>query len=215
MTFSTQAIVDEINAHWVPVWESVSPVKKATFDLGNGESLSGTISGEIALFFCTPDGRTFDILPALQSPARVLAALRDARKFYEETQANESATWQRLLAQDSAPDAIPYERARAMRDEARAKLRARRKAADEATRTLSEMVFSKTLMVAEPEEITVVEPGGLELYAGMIREMLIFNLYREPMEYRDQLFVDIFDQPLEGGHYVFGPESLEPLSVSQ
>ena len=32
----TMGIVDLINANFVAVWESVAPVKTATFDLGNG-----------------------------------------------------------------------------------------------------------------------------------------------------------------------------------
>ena len=33
------------------------------FDLGDGRTVRGTVSGEIALYFCRPDGKVFDIVP--------------------------------------------------------------------------------------------------------------------------------------------------------
>jgi len=67
---------------FIPVWESVAPVRTVTFDLGEGRKLKGSVSGEIAIYFCDTDGKVFDILPALQSPAATLNAMKEAKRFY-------------------------------------------------------------------------------------------------------------------------------------
>ena len=64
---------------FVPVWESVAEVKTVTFNLGEGRSFRGSISGEIAIYFCDVDGVVMDILPALQSPAATLVAMKQAK----------------------------------------------------------------------------------------------------------------------------------------
>ena len=69
---------------FIPVWESVAPVRTVTFDLGEGRKLKGSVSGEIAIYFCDTDGKVFDILPALQSPAATLVAMKEAKRFYGE-----------------------------------------------------------------------------------------------------------------------------------
>jgi len=68
---------------FVPAWQSVSPVRIVTFDLGEGRSLKGTVNGEIAIYFCDSSGKVFDILPALQSPAVTLKAMKEAQEFYK------------------------------------------------------------------------------------------------------------------------------------
>lgn len=82
MTFSDSRVAKLLESEFVPVWESVSPVRVVTFDLGEGRSFTGTANGEIAIYFCSPDGKVFDILPALQSPAVTLAAMKEALGFY-------------------------------------------------------------------------------------------------------------------------------------
>jgi len=59
-----------------------------TFDLGEGRELKGAVSGEIALYFCTPEGHVFDILPALQSPAITLQSIEEAMAFYQKNAEN-------------------------------------------------------------------------------------------------------------------------------
>lgn len=81
---------------FVPMWQSVSPVRIVTFDLGEGRSLKGTVNGEIAIYFCDSSGKVFDILPALQSPAITLQAMKEAKAFYKKhdgkiTEANVSS----------------------------------------------------------------------------------------------------------------------------
>ena len=66
MTFSDNRVVRLLKEKFISVWTSVAPVQTATFDLGGGRSVKGTVGGEIALYFCRPDGKVFDILPALQ-----------------------------------------------------------------------------------------------------------------------------------------------------
>ena len=73
-----------LKADFIPVWESVAPVRTVTFNLGEGRKLKGSISGEIAIYFCDTDGKVFDILPALQSPAATLIAMKEAKRFYGE-----------------------------------------------------------------------------------------------------------------------------------
>ncbi len=60
---------------FIPVWEAVAPVRTVTFNMGEGRTLKGSVSGEIAVYFCDPRGKVFDILPALQSPAATLNAI--------------------------------------------------------------------------------------------------------------------------------------------
>ena len=83
MTFSDSRIVKALKKDWMPVWESVSDVRQVTFDLGDGREVSGTVGGEIAIYFCDEQGQVFDILPALQSPAATLRAIEAAHAFYE------------------------------------------------------------------------------------------------------------------------------------
>src|SRR3712207_286240 len=75
----------------IPVWETAAPVQVAVFDLGDGKTVKGTVGGEIAIYFCRPDGKVFDILPALQSPKRTLEAIREALAFYDRTGAADAA----------------------------------------------------------------------------------------------------------------------------
>ena len=69
---------------FVPVWEAVAPVRTVTFNLGEGRSLKGSVSGEIAIYFCNAKGKVFDILPALQSPAATFNTMKKAKKFHTE-----------------------------------------------------------------------------------------------------------------------------------
>lgn len=85
MTFSDSRIVKALQKDWMPVWESVSPVREVTFDLGEGREVRGTVGGEIAIYFCDEQGQVFDILPALQSPAATLKAIERAHAFFKET----------------------------------------------------------------------------------------------------------------------------------
>ncbi len=67
---------------FIPVWEAVAPVRTVTFDLGEGKKIKGSVSGEIAIYFCDTRGKVFDILPALQSPAATLNAMKKAKQLH-------------------------------------------------------------------------------------------------------------------------------------
>lgn len=87
---------------FTPVWVSVCPVRTVTFDLGEGRSLKGSVNGEIAIYFCNPNGTVYDILPALQSPAATLKAMKEAKAFFDKE------------TKDLEGNNIPYKKVMAM-----------------------------------------------------------------------------------------------------
>lgn len=157
MTFSDTRIVEFINDNFIPVWESVSPVRTVTFELGEGRKVKGTISGEIALYFCTPQGEVFDILPALQSQVATLAAMKEALAFYQKNsagpldatvvQAYHRERMEGIAGEhfDAALLDSPLPE-RLQKTESGAKLRDQRigEAIDQATRDMRIMITSKT-----------------------------------------------------------------------
>lgn len=82
MTFSDSRISKFLQENFIVQWEAVSPVRLVKFDLGEGRSFSGTVNGEIALYFCDAHGKVFDILPALQSPVVTLTRIKEAYAFF-------------------------------------------------------------------------------------------------------------------------------------
>lgn len=82
MTFSDSRISKFLQENFIVQWEAVSPVRVVKFDLGEGRSFSGTVNGEIALYFCDSNGKVFDILPALQSPTITLTRIKEANAFF-------------------------------------------------------------------------------------------------------------------------------------
>ena len=214
MTFSDSRIIELINSNFVAVWESAAPVKTATFDLGDGRSVKGTVGGEIALFFCRPDGAVFDILPALQSPAVTRQAIEDALAFYEETGATVDATrghhrrqLQLALAADLAPGAMPHKKTLADRS---------RPGTPGGSRALAEMSMSKTGMVTPDESVIVIEPGGLDLYSNPIRRAFTDALTLvPPAKWKEFVFEEVLGQKLEGGDYRFNSMRVAPFSMSE
>ncbi len=83
MTFSDSRVAKMLQEDFIPVWEAVAPVRTVTFNMGEGRTLKGSVSGEIAIYFCNPKGKVFDILPALQSPAATLNAMKEAKKLHD------------------------------------------------------------------------------------------------------------------------------------
>ncbi len=212
MTFSDSRVVNFVRDHFIPVWESVCPVKTVTFDLGEGKSLHGTVGGEIAIYFCRPDGKVFDILPALHSPSVTYQAIRNAFDFYTDTGAKDEAIatyHETKLAEMILTGAgIPSELTRMYLQV----LKERRKAKDPATRDLSEMVYSKSGM-AFPERLTVVEPGGLEMYKKEIHKALASSSPKTPGEWAEHIFEKILHQELVGGPVEYGADTLAPVSI--
>lgn len=213
MTFSDQRIVDLVKENFVAVWESVAPVKIAVFDLGNGREIRGTVGGEIAIYFCRPDGQVFDILPALQSPAATRVAIENALAFYHETGATDEAVrqyhdrqrlWLTTIGLGESTDEILS---------GRRELDQRRRTSDPATGDLSLMALSKTGFVSDAESMVVVEPGGFDYFKRRIHDLLFSSPLRTNREWRETLFVEILGQELEGGVVEYDSSSLAPLSI--
>jgi hypothetical protein len=213
VTFSDKPIVDLVNENFVAVWESVAPVKVAVFDLGDGREIRGTVGGEIAISFCRPDGKVFEILPALQSPAATRQAIEAALAFYEETGATDQAILDHHLREfaeyRSSGRGAPGDEMLFFQRE----LDSRRQTSDAATADMSTMIFSKTGFVADAEPVVVVEPGGFDYYRRQVHEMLAVQPPRTSHEWRERLFVDILRQKLEGGIVEYDSSSLAPLSI--
>ena len=213
MTFSDKRIVDLVNDSFIAVWESVAPVKVAIFDLGDGREVRGTIGGEIALYFCRPDGKVFDILPALQSPAATREAIEGALAFYRETGGTDEAIRahhrSRLAEYQKSGQGAPSPELLATRHE----LKRREETSDQAPADLNTMLFSKTGIFVGAEPMVVIEPGGFAYYKRRIHEMLGQRPPRTSRDWREHLFVDVLGQKLEGGVVQYDSSSLTPLSI--
>lgn len=217
MTFSTRSVCDAVRETFTPVWEAVSPTTVAEFQLDEAESITGTIGGEIMLYFCRPDGVVFDALPALQSPGVVKQAIARASRFWNESNGapdeaireyNERRVEQIGLSQGLTPERAKERVARAHRE-----MNRRLGSGPPATDALTTSAFSKTLMVAPAEDITVVEPGGLWLYGMQVHDQLAKGPLQSPLQWKHVMFEGILDQKLGGGHQVYDPDSLQPMQV--
>ena len=184
MTFSDSRVVDFINEHFIPVWESVSPVRVVTFELGEGRSVKGTVSGEIALYFCSPEGLVFDILPALQSPAATLEAMKKAASFHRVSNKHPKTnikvfqrSHMKRIAGEHFSEAIKdinnlpllpkKEEDRLQKSKEGLSFREEHiaEAIDKASTDLREMSMSKTTMfLPSGSPLIVVEPGGRDYY---------------------------------------------------
>ena len=230
MTFSDSRVVAAIKKDFRPVWESVSPIRKVTFELGEGRKVKGAVTGEIALYFCTPEGKVFDILPGLQSPAATLKAIEEAKALYEAivgdgTDALVGFHEGRMKQISLAASAAELSRAKHSLDEREERIE---DAADEATRDLRLMSLSKVLVV-EPEPILVVEPGAKGYYSYRISERFVetyqkvrlldlsqpglSSLLKSPADWKRELFEEILRMPLEGGEIEYGAHSLEAVRI--
>ena len=218
MTFSTRAVCDAVRENFVPVWESVSDTSVARFDLGDGKSIQGTIGGEIMLYFCRPDGVVFDAVPALQSPAVVLRAIKRATDFYQSSGGCPDAAIRKfnqdrmgLIAKEqglSVSDA--QDRIR----EAHRTLNQRLLMGAPADDAMAISIGSKTAMVAPAETITVVEPGGYWLYALQVHDRLALGPLQSPMDWKSVMFEEILGQDLGvGGMRTFDASSVQPMSL--
>jgi hypothetical protein len=213
VTFSDKRVVDLVSERMIPVWESVAPVSVAVFDLGDGRKVKGTMGGEIALYFCRPDGKVFDILPALHSPHVTYWAIKNALEFYDKTGATDEAI--RTFHSDALAEMVrtgaglPTEEA----SKSIARRKSKEASADKATRDLGEMAFSKTGVMTGPEPITVVEPGGLELHKRAIHEALKDAPPCTPQQWKEAVFVRILAEELKGGEFEYDVNSLKPISI--
>ncbi|MEE9391409.1 MAG: hypothetical protein V3W41_02780 [Planctomycetota bacterium] len=226
MTFSDRRIIAFVEQNFIPVWETVSPVRVAVFKLGDGKEVKGTVGGEIALSFCRHDGLVYDILPALQSPAVTYRAIVEARGIYEKqarTLPGETST-KRMQARviqyhlralsnlKKTRGLVPKLAAQKVGD-AHGKLISRLQMGSKADRDVTRQLLSKTMVVTPAETITVVEPGGLWLYKALIHDELRRGNLRTPAELKIKLFEEILDQPLKGGTEIYDIDDVMPLSL--
>lgn len=203
----------------MPVWESVVPTKVATFHLGEGRTFRSTVGGEIATYFCRPDGIVYDLLPGLQSPETTRRAILEAIKLARTgpsdpaiREYHRQALEQRIALTGGAVT----EAARA----AHRRIAALMESPDPGTRFMTEMAQTKMAAGGQRrpprapsprlETIVVVETGGLPLYRQRIHEAFLEAPLRTPREWKEPVFHDILGVPIEGGEFHFDIDTAEP-----
>lgn len=75
--YADPAISRLLRERFILHWRSVRPVPKITIDMGDGRSLSGTITGNSIHYVLDARGRLLDALPGLIGPAAFLRDLTD------------------------------------------------------------------------------------------------------------------------------------------
>ena len=70
-------------------WETVRPVPKVTIDMGDGRTLSRTLTGNSAHYVLDSRGRVVDVIPGLYGPKAFLGVLERARAIAVATAALE------------------------------------------------------------------------------------------------------------------------------
>jgi len=194
VTFSHQSVIDLIRENYVAVWESVAPVRTATFDLGGGKSITGTTGGELAIFFCTKEGWVYDLLPALHSPAvvhqRATEALDLYRTLKHTTDVGQAIQMHHALGALHAPRVEEPEKRKSLRERWR-------NPTDGGTGHLQRMVGSKASADAESESIVVVDPGGFPFYRPRVHDLLSDYGLCTPLDLRKVVFETILNEPLD------------------
>jgi hypothetical protein len=213
VTFSDRRVVELVRISMIPVWESVAPVRVAVFELGDGRSVRGTVGGEIALYFCRPDGKVFDILPALHSPHVTYWAIKRALEFYLHT----GATDESIAAHHQIRAAMMTREGRGELtteiQKAKSDIRIRLNATDPGTRDMGLMAKSKAGGNFRGEHMALIEPGGLDYYKRRVHEILAASEPKTPDEWKKQIFEVILEQPMVGGVVKYDVNSLAPLSI--
>ena len=82
MLFSHTELAEYLSASFECAWESLRPVPQVDIDFGNGHRLHRTLNGNIATWFCTPEGQAFDLLPGLVSREEYRKRATVARAFH-------------------------------------------------------------------------------------------------------------------------------------
>ena len=75
--YADPAISRLLRERFILHWQSVRPVPRITIDMGDGRSLSGTITGNSIHYVLDSHGRLLDALPGLIGPAAFLRDLTD------------------------------------------------------------------------------------------------------------------------------------------
>ena len=184
MTFSDSRVVEFINQNFIPSWETASAARWVQFELGEGRSVEGIATGEIALYFCDAKGHVFDILPALQSPTQTLAGMKEAVQTFQKAKGsfnNQSLkelhqARMRKIAGDhlssnplhaTIDDLLNGNSPEVQKSKEGIKIREERinESVDAATQDLRFLAFSKSFaMLPTSSSLVVVEPGGKDYY---------------------------------------------------
>jgi hypothetical protein len=221
VTFSDHRVAGFVRENFAAVWETAAEVNTATYDLGEGEEVKATVGGEIALYFCRPDGKVFDILPALQSPKVTLAAMKRAAAFYRETGATDAAisayhhgALVSLLKEQGSPDpeegAKMWERAATERM-ARPELpRPAPRDPEPGTAALRDITAKAVVAPPSGPPITIMQPRGLDAFRAELHAALSASPPKDPAGWKKYIFEGLLGQSLEGGKAVrFDVESGE------
>lgn len=183
----------------------MAPVKTATFDLGEGRSVSGTVGGDIALYFCRPNGKVFDIVPGLHSPYETTALIKQALNFYNKTNATEQAI---LEYHKNKLEDLDKRKAGVLTNEEIELIKKRRALykyyGDESTKVIREMSFSKFRETKSPEPLVITEPGGIEYYRRQVHTAMSKEPLKFHTEWKEFVFTKVLEQELVGGVYKFG-----------
>jgi hypothetical protein len=211
VTFSHRRVIELVQSQFVAVWESVAPVRTGTFDLGDGKKITGTTGGEMAIFFCTPDGWVFDLLPALHSPQVVyeqaLQALETWRNLKHSRDLELAVTLHHTLLSLRYPRVEEPAQRRSQRERWRS-------ASDPATAHLQRMSGSKASADAPEESVVVVEPGGIPFYRPQVHDLLSTWGLCTPRDLRRHVFEKILNEPLDDrGEFVYSFEVPRAFSL--
>jgi hypothetical protein len=232
VTFSEINIVKFVQEHFVPVWESVSEVTTAIYDLGEGKEVRATMNGEIAIYFCRPDGKVFDIVPALQSPKVTYEAMKQALSFYQETGATDQAirayhqkALELLVTATNSPN--PTQDVEAWKKLAKERLSRpgelliekgetapmKKGVASVPTVVLRDPkapkrdtikdVAAKSFVVPRSEApILIIQPRGINTFAAELHAALSIEPPKEPELWKKYIFEGLLGQSLAGGSTV-------------
>jgi hypothetical protein len=232
VTFSESTIVKYAQENFVPAWESVSDVTTAIYDLGNGKEVKATMNGEIAVYFCRPDGKVFDVLPALQSPKVTYEAMQRAYKFYQETGATDRAIRkyheEKLEALVTATGSTDVRRdVKAWQELAKARLEKPGQLTIEKSTTspmkkgvepvptlvlrdpkamaglgMNDMAAKAVVVPQAAPPILIIQPRGIDTFAAELHAALSMEEPKAPSIWKKYIFEDLLGQSLEGGKTV-------------
>ncbi len=98
LLYPNPALAELLRQRFVLHWSSERPAPKLTIDLGEGRSVTTTITGNSAHFVLDPAGRPVDVIPGLVAPESFIAALTRGEQIARETTALHGPARQQALA---------------------------------------------------------------------------------------------------------------------
>ena len=174
MLFANAKVIEAVERDYVAAWQSVAPVRVDDFDLGDGTMVRAAWGGNIALYFCTPEGEVLDVLPGLHDPTTVVRELERAKELAkldpEGLKQRHRAGAKGLVLWGGAPG--------------RAQL------------TKLEEIARKSAVVAPRERIDIVTPGGYEGYKQKAHAVLAARLPARPAGVMGEIYELVLGEPL-------------------